>query len=402
MLRLLFISLSVFFSAVFSCCFAQTKQIEKSSGNLHFSVAPAPEWNDLFTKNHGWFGGDGMFCTRWNGNEQQGNLSKDSVLIWFSDTMIGDIINDSLQDGFLMINNSIAVLKKQHKKMPALQFYWPAAEKQKAPLSVFVPNTVATKKGEYYWLGDGFVNTALKNDIFIFGYRIKNIPDQAQFGFKQTGTALIRIPVGEKIPFIHQSQKDLPFFQGENIDSAGSFGSALLINTKQAGAPDADEYLYIYGVRGQNKEVIVARVKPGLIESFDQWTFWTGKEWSSNLKDIQPIADHASNELSVTSVGHNRYLMIFQKDAISTTIAMRVGQSPVGPFGPIIEIYDTRPNIPSSPDIFPYNAKAHAVLSEPGELLISYHINSFDFKNDIKKYPHLYSPRFIKLKYTFQ
>ena len=44
-------------------------------------------------------------------------------------------------------------------------------------------------------------------------------------------------------------------------------------------------------------------------------------------------------------------------------------------------------------------AKAHPALSQPGELLISYNINSFDFSKDIKKFPHLYRPRFIKLKY---
>ena len=391
-------SLSIFFAGVLHCgCFTPTKQDEQLSAELKFTAVPAPEWTTLFKRNNGWFGGDGIYSIALRGLEKEGTANKDSVLIWFSDTLLGDI-NDSLETGFTMINNSVALLTGGKPDSMAIRFYWNKGADHH-PSSVFVPNTPVTQQGEYYWLGDGFVNTERNNDIYIFGYRVKNIPGQAVFGFKQTGNTLIRIPAGDKPPFKHTTQMEIPFFQGEDADSVGSFGAGLLVNTKKAGAPNADGYLYIYGVRGKNKEVIAARVLPQAIEQFNEWKFWDGKSWTADIKAIHPVADRASNEMSVTPLTDGRYLMVFQKDAIGTHVAVRIGTSPVGPFGPIIDIYDVKDDLKDSPNLFAYNAKAHPALSQPGELLISYNINSFDFSGDIKKFPHLYRPRFIKLKY---
>jgi hypothetical protein len=39
------------------------------------------------------------------------------------------------------------------------------------------------------------------------------------------------------------------------------FGICVLPNTVGAGAPKPDSFIYVYGVRGMNKELVVARVK---------------------------------------------------------------------------------------------------------------------------------------------
>ncbi|MBX3257427.1 MAG: DUF4185 domain-containing protein [Chitinophagaceae bacterium] len=366
--------------------------------SLSFHVEPAPEWTNLFKRDHGWFGGDGIFAFVPGGNEQQGAAGKEDVVIWFSDSMLGDIVNDSLQPGYTMINNTVAVLKGGKPDSAAIDFYWDTTGKGH-PKSVFIPQTPASQQGEYYWLGDGFVNTELNNDIYIFGYRVKNIPGVAVFGFKQTGSTLIKSLSGSQPPYTHTVQFDIPFLADKDADSVGSFGAGVLVNTQKAGAPNADGYVYVYGVRGKNKEVIAARVKAEDIEQFSKWTFWNGKSWTPDVETIQPVADHASNELSVTPIEGGRYVMVFQKDAIGTQIGLRVGTSPVGPFGPVQDVFDTKPDLAASPNLFSYNAKAHPVLSQPGELLISYNINSFDFNNDIRKLPHLYRPRFIRLVY---
>ena len=106
------------------------------------------------------------------------------------------------------------------------------------------------------------------------------------------------------------------------------------------------------------------------------------------------MANAASNELSVTELPAGRYLMVFQVFGLSDKVGIRIGDSPYGPFGDIIEIYRT-PEFDEG--IWPYNAKAHPALSAPGELLISYNTITPDFWNDIKKDAHIYRPRFIKL-----
>lgn len=380
------------------CSCGSTKHAkQEQSTTIEFTATPAEDWNQLFRRNQGWFGGDGLFSVAFNGLEKKTGNPEDSVLIWFSDTMIGNIV-DSVLYGDTMINNSFAVMQNREPGNNGLRFYW-KADANGRPTTIFEPNTGNTVPGEYYWLGDGFVNEAKNNDLYIFGYRIMNIPGKAAFGFRQTGNTLIRIPCGDRPPFSRSSQIDLPLINGLEPDSSGSFGSALLINTRKSGAARPDGFVYIYGVRGELKEVIVARVRPGQIEEPDKWTYWNGRGWTATTSELQPIADRASNEMSVTALEDGRYIMIFQKDAIGTKIGMRIGTSPAGPFGPIIDVYDVKEDLKDSPNLIPYNAKAHPVLSNPGELLISYHINSFNFTEDIRKFPHLYSPRFIRVMY---
>lgn len=365
--------------------------------SLKFTVETSTEWTDLFKRKSGWFGGDGIFALVKSGNEAQGASEKEDALIWFSDTMLGDIIGNTLQPGFSMINNSVGILRGGKPDSTAITFYWDKDNNDK-PRALFIPNTPATSADEYYWLGDGFANTARNNDIYIFGYRIKNIPNQAVFGFREMGNTLIVIPAGEQPPYPGKRQLDIPFWLDRPVDSVGTFGAGLLVNTAEAGAPNPDGYVYIYGCRGMTKQIIVARVTPADIESFDKWRFWNGAEWVSDANAVKPVADRASNEMSVTPLGDGRYIMVFQREGVGNQVAIRLGASPYGPFGPIQNIYNVHDDL-DTPNFFAYNAKAHPVLSKPGELLISYNVNSFKFFEEIGSYPQLYRPRFLKLKY---
>jgi hypothetical protein len=99
----------------------------------------------------------------------------------------------------------------------------------------------------------------------------------------------------------------------------------------------------------------------------------------------------------VTPTGDGRYLLTFTVMGISDKIGIRVGTSPVGPFGDINEVY-TCPEY-AEKELLPYNAKAHYHLSKPGELLISYNTITFNFWEDIQRDATIYHPRFIKVMY---
>ncbi|HEX2534269.1 MAG TPA: DUF4185 domain-containing protein [Chitinophagaceae bacterium] len=366
--------------------------------HLTFTVTPAPEWTALFHRRQGWFGGDGIFAITRNGKETQGAAAGSEALVWFSDSIIGEIKEDSLQPGWVMINNSMAVLQGGRPEASAVRFAWDQTPEGK-PKSLFLPQTPATQKGDYYWLGDGFVNHKKGNNLYIFGYRIRDTRPGVPFGFEEVGNILLVVPQGQQPPFTGVRQMDVPFFSRASVDSAGSFGAGLLVNTAEAGATNPDGFVYVYGVRGKNKALMVARVQPEHIESFDRWTFWTGNGWSNDPARIQTVTDRASNELSVTPLGDGRYALIFQEEGLGKYVGLRLGATPYGPFGKVIRLFDVSPTLEQDKDIFPYNAKAHPVLSRPGELLISYNVNSFDFFKDIYTYPNLYRPRFITLKY---
>jgi hypothetical protein len=114
------------------------------------------------------------------------------------------------------------------------------------------------------------------------------------------------------------------------------------------------------------------------------------------MNESRPICNAVSNELSVTPLPDGRFALVFQVMGLSDKVGMRIGNSPVGPFGPIREIWKT-PEMDQG--LFCYNAKAHPNLSKPGELLVSYNTITFDFWNDIQKDAHIYRPRFVKIKF---
>ncbi len=381
-----------------SACSSNHPEQQPAQANLdslRFTVEEAPEWSALFKRNSGWFGGDGIFAATRDGKETNGASKTSETIIWFSDTMLGEIEKDSLKPGYEMINNSIAVLKDGIPDNDHIRFYW--KQENGKNVSLFVPKTPATQKSEYYWLGDGFVNQARNNDLYIFGYRIKNISNQA-FGFKEMGNTLITVPGGSQPPFNEYRQVDIPFFLGKDVDSTGSFGAGILVNTAEAGASNPDGYVYIYGIRGKEKKLMIARVKPAEIEAFDKWTFWDGQQWTTDVSKIATVTDRLSNELGMVQLKDGRYALVFQADGLGRYVGIRLGASPVGPFGKLIQVFDVSASVSEDKDFFPYNAKVHPVLSAPDELLISYNVNSFDFFNDIKKFPNLYRPRFIRVK----
>ncbi|MGV8880145.1 MAG: DUF4185 domain-containing protein [Sphingobacteriaceae bacterium] len=392
---ILFLSWSLF---ILPQSFAQVKKRNEAPVDLEklkFSVTEAADWTALFKRQSGWFGGDGIYTISLNGLEGKQASAKDSVLILFSDSMIGAVVDDSLVAGSVMIHNAVAVLQGDKPIKDNIDFYWNKDEKGK-PETVFVPKTKQTEQGDYYWLGDGFVNQELNNSLYIFGYRVKTVNGGA-FGFKEVGNTLIKIKSGSLPPYQDVEQMDTPFYISDEHGESGSFGAGIYVNTRKAGASSPDGFVYIYGVRGQKKELMIARVLPKYFEDFDQWTFLDGENWVSDIRKAAAITDGVSNELSLTALPDGRYALVFQIGGITPIIGMRIASNPAGPFGPVIKIWDCKQAL-VKPGYFVYNAKAHPSLSKSGEIIISYNVNSFDFFKDLKNDPNLYRPRFIRLK----
>ena len=368
----------------------EDQKVEKKSSESSFTVERAPKWTDLFKRSKGWFGGDGIFAIPFSGSD---TFADDSVLFLFSDTMVGEIIDGILRPGFKMVNNSVMILKGEEPADEKSRFLVKESG-TKEPVTLFVPNTPSTKKGDYYWLGDGFVNHA-NQDMYIFAYRIRNTDDGSDFPFKEVGNAILVIPKGEKFPFTNYRQIELPF-SNEDDSVQISFGAAVLSNTTSDKSPSPDEFVYVYGIRGKAKELIAARVNPAEIETASKWKFWDGSSWVDQLGSAAALADSVSNELSISPIGEDQFALVYQYGGIYPTIYVQFGPGPVGPFGSRKKVWDTTNDI-KDPDLFTYNAKAHPAISKPGELLVSYNVNSFKFFDVIERIPDLYRPRFLRI-----
>jgi hypothetical protein len=358
---------------------------------------PVLEWSEMLKNTSGWLGADGIYAVALNGVEAGGKADSTETFFWFSDSIIGRIEHDTLKDDWEMVHNSVAYMRGKKPHPGAIEFYWPKNEKGMAK-SVFEPNTPNVDPEDYYWLGDGVFNHAMDSTIYIFAYKIQNVPGQV-FPFKDVGVSLIALPKGSRPPFPDQRQMDTPLFLQDNQGRGKIvFGASVLPNTKGSGALNPDGYIYVYGIRGRQKELLVARVKDDAFEDFNQWRYWDGKTWNRDVHQSAALTSRVSNEMSVSFMDDGRVIAAYQLDTNSPNVVVQVGDSPVGPFYPFKQVWET-PEIYEDIDFYTYNAKAFPHLSNPGELLISYNVNAFNFIEKFHKHPHHLRPRFITVKY---
>lgn len=360
------------------------------------SVRDAGEWTDMFYRKGDWFGADGIFSFSLDGSEAISAGKNGTTLLTFSDTMTGQVMDDTVHN-FRMVNNSVALIDGIQPSGQTMDILL-NRDKNGNIINFFNPDTPNSSPNEYYWMGDGFINKEDGNSLNIFGYRVVDYSNKS-WDFEQVGVTLITVPGAKlKPPFEAQQQMDAPLYVDIPEVGKGTFGSAVFVNTEWAEAPNPDGFVYVYGLLDPNKQLIVARVQPATFKDFSTWRFWDGNVWQADIIKVKPITNRVSNELSLTPLKDGRYLLIFQLDGIGEYTASRIAKTLIGPFGPIQKIRKA-PEISNPPGIIPYNAKAHPVLSTENELLISYNTISLDYFNDILKYPHMYRPRFFWLSF---
>jgi hypothetical protein len=377
-------------------CTASAQDIKEgpSQKSLVFKAEPALKWTAMMERSSGWFAADGIFSIPLDGVEKQLEPDKKTLFI-FSDTYIGEVINNVPRPGNIMVNNTTAWLDGVEPNKSAIDFNYNTDTNGK-PVSYFVPDNENALQDEYFWLGDGFINQEMGNSLYVFAYHVHKTGPNV-FDFEQTNIALLKMddPSKQGVKNYTQIATDLGFVHP--TEGRVYFGSGIFVNTKEANAPDPDGFVYIYGIMERQKSLIVTRVRPKDIENFDQWLFWNGHDWESKKENVAQIINGISNELSVTPTEDGRYLLTFTILGLSDKIGISVGEGPFGPFGKVNEVY-TCPEYQEK-GLFTYNAKAHYHLSKPGELLVSYNTITLDFWNDIQKDATIYHPRFIWVKY---
>lgn len=384
-----------FFISVLICACGIKSVGSTSQKALHYTVEAAPEWTNLFYRNSGWFGADGIFSIPLSGVDRVGNAGNRETLLLFSDTYIGEVGDDGKpKPGNTMVNNTVAIVQGNSADTDSIRFFY-KTDPDGTPQTFFVPTTTGGKK-QHFWLGDGFVNRERNNTLYLFAYHIE-MTGEGVFDFIEPDVSIIALPAGSRPPFEQQRQLKTPLHINIPGVGEGNFGAGILVNTRWAGAPHPDGYVYVYACIGQDKNLLAARVKPRDFENFDRWRYWNGQDWTADIKQLKSITNAVSNELSVTPLPDGRYALVFQVLGLSDKVGMRIGASPVGPFDDIREIWRTPE---ADQGLFCYNAKAHPNLSKPGELLISYNTITLDFWNDIQRDAHIYRPRFIRLKWA--
>jgi len=357
-----------------------------------YSAVSAPEWDALFVRNSGWTGADGVRSIPRSGDERPGTAANTTTFWVFGDTFIGDVDeNNHRKDGTVLVNNTVALLNGGNPDPAQIQFFW-GTNASGAPAARMIPNIAF---GRWFWPSDGI---AIGGTMYLYAYRMRP-GNGGVFNFAFDGVSLLTDQVDNLSPFDAYTQTNTPLYLpiDKRNPTEVTFGEAVMPNTAGAGAPFADGYLYIYGLRHDPyvKKLLVARVLPQSIANFSEYRYWDGRRWSRNIRDAIPIGQRLSSEFSVSPLPDGRFILAYQLDGLSRDVAVSYGNGPTGPFGPPIPIYRC-PEPDLSPNIYTYNAKAHPHLSNPGELLISYNVNTFDFWEHFTN-ADIYRPRFIRL-----
>lgn len=356
------------------------------------STAMAPAWTSLFDRTQGWTGGDGIFAIPLSGYEGPDRAADNKTLFVFSDSFIGSVDATGKRVNAVMVNNTLAVLDGGVPDSSRIRFIW-GKNSQGGSAAAFVPNTPSTAgKKAWYWLQDGFMH---KGHVYILPLIVAPNPSGPPgFTFSEIGISLIKIPLGAngEPDLTRHTQKDTPlYFTGGGRTLY--YGCGIMPNTVEAGAPDPDGYIYVYG----RNSLYVARVLPDEFEDFSKWRYWDGAAWSSDIGKSASLGA-GGPELSVSPVTtgplKGKYLLV--TCGIGQDVWIRVGESPWGPFGNRINVFRMTEGNPQLP-IYTYNAKAHPSLSSNGDWLVTYNVNTSNWDANLAR-ADIYRPRFFYMR----
>lgn len=332
----------------------------------------------LFQREEGWTGADGVYSVA---------LSNETFLWLFGDTFIGQIKNGRHENADL-IHNSIGI---QHGKLPStaeVEFHYGRTPEGK-PAAFILP----VKPQGWLWIYDG-VRT--DQGLFLFMVQIDRTAENSVFGFRVIGNWLGEVANPEGPPSSWKiKQHPIPW---SRFSAAGDmiFGSALLRH---------EEYFYIYGTKEvlemgiRRKYMILARVAQPEIADFDQWQFFTGDRWVSDVSQTVLLCADIANEYSVSyQPALEKYISVYTHNSMSKNIVARTAPEPHGPWSEPIFLYRC-PEEDWHANIFCYAAKGHPEISPaPDELIVTYVTNSYDF-NQIESDARLYRPRFLLIRF---
>ena len=321
-------------------------------------------WQRYGDSGRGWTGADSTYSTP---------IPHGMEAWMFSDTFLGTVNPDhSRPAGTPFIHNSVVL--QSHQAMTTATGGTPAQ-----PMSLFgptppgPPTDPANVNPFWYWSGDGI---AEGDTLRVFALKFVSTGTGA-FDFRWDSDAIASFHLPDM-----RMEGLTPTYSAGNV----TWGSWLL--------PDGG-FTFVYGVEdlGAVKYMHLARARTGHL--LGPWEFFTGSGWSPDPAASARLMKGVANEYSVTRIGDRYVLITFDTNVIlGNEIVAYTASSPTGPFAGPTPVYATPE---AKGNIFTYNAHAHPELGKPGELVVSYNVNSFAIQ-DIYKNVDDYRPRFIDLQ----
>jgi hypothetical protein len=241
--------------------------------------------------------------------------------------------------------------------------------------------------------------------LVVFFFRVRRTPqDRGVWSFLVIGSAMgvvdnladpprdwrlrvINLPNGTSAQGVAHSPQASRLWGMAAVHLAGS----------QHGLPE----LLVFGTRSSGVFAFLnlAGATSDAILKFDVWKSYAGsKGWVDGLNGARSLTDGMVSEFSVEPMriaDRTIWVLVQSEPFLGKRIFARTASSPTGPWSERRTIY-TVPDVARSKSYFTYAAKGHAALSRPGELLVTYLVNSNRFA-DLMTDTAIYHPRFIRV-----
>jgi hypothetical protein len=332
-------------------------------------ATPAPELDALFQRTNGWIGADAAYSIP---------LDRRATLWLFGDTLVGEV-RDGKRRNAKMINNSIAL----QPSGGAPQFFY-RTNSRGEPAAVFTP---PDSTNSFFWPWDGI---RTRRGLFLFLMQVRHTDDKSVWGFQVFSAGLAFVSNPDAPPASWEITVTREPWADFSRKPATAYGWSVVKN---------QNFLYVYGTASNARGATLARVPEEALDDFQQWRFYSDGQWREDPRGASAIFSDTPPEGTVRWVpGLGRFAAVYSPD-IYGDVVLRVSDAPVGPWSERRVIYHC-PEMNQSKAFYCYAGKAHPELGGPGELIVTYAVNSnnfFDLFND----PALYWPRFLRLKIPF-
>ena len=305
--------------------------------------------NKKFKRYHGWSGADGIFTYKYN----------QKIIMYFSDTFVGESNTKGQRVSFQLINNSLAI---SDKKLTKIDFIYPTNP---------IKSVFETKDG-YYWLEDGII----ENDcLFIFALKMNNdIFSNKIFEIKNVD--LIKLNLSSINEMKYETYPFYPYI--DNI----VLGTSII---------KENDYYYIFGYvnKYNNKKLILAR-KKSLLDSKIEFLS-SDHSFKENYDDLLILKENFASEFKFIKI-KDKYYCAYTKGSIGKEIYLLIVEDLFKKYEKEVLIYTCKEH---KKDIITYNSKIQQALSNNRNLIISYNVNTLINDNHINL--DIYRPRFIKI-----
>lgn len=308
----------------------------------------------------GWAESDGTYSVELPGHR----------VVWLmNDTLLGPVNADESLTNPGFIHGSILTSNRAGEPVNTI-----TAGTHDAPESIASPLD-AVNGDPWYWNVDGIVDGG---KLRVLQARTGTTDGPPPFNFGWLGTDIVTYSKDFKV------EKITPTF---GATGGVEWGEELI----RCGG-----FIYIYGVL--NNDMYVARARVGhLIDN--NWQFWDGTDWSTDPDSAASITSDVGASFSVTAVNGEFVLTTTDSDIFDDhQIYVATAATPLGPFTDRTAVY-TAPEGSVANALAPYNVAAHPEISKPGQLIISYNVNSL-VSDDLLANANNCRPRFVTIRFV--